>query len=152
MSSAFNGMHKIDNLVLPLPYCQLLKIIMILWVYSLPFVIAADVGLFLPVIMGLTSMAFFGLDQLGAELEGPFGVDPNDIPLLHRALAFVDDCDMMIAAAQREMAERTPSAPASAASAHAMPTPIRLPSPPPGARANANAKADPTLHHDDDDD
>lgn len=55
-------MHKIDNLVLPLPYCQLLKILMLCWVGTLPFVLAAECGLFLPAVMLLISMAFFGCD------------------------------------------------------------------------------------------
>jgi predicted membrane chloride channel (bestrophin family) len=105
LSAAYNAMHKIDNLVLPLPYCQLLKLTQLGFVFTLPFVLASDIGAFLPVVMALISMAFFGLDQVAAELEGPFGVEPNDIPLLHKGLEFVDDCDVMVSAAQHQIDE-----------------------------------------------
>jgi hypothetical protein len=75
------------------------------FVFTLPFVLASDIGAFLPVVMALISMAFFGLDQVAAELEGPFGVEPNDIPLLHKGLEFVDDCDVMVSAAQHQIDE-----------------------------------------------
>ena len=89
------GMDKIDNVVLPLPYCQLLKGFAIMWIYSLPFVLVNECGTFLPVIMALIACAFFGLDSVGAELEAPFGVDANDYPLLHWGIALAEDLDVM---------------------------------------------------------
>ena len=58
--------------MLPLPYCQLLKIFLLCWVFSLPFVIANECGHFLYGIMTLVAAAFFGLDHVGAELECPW--------------------------------------------------------------------------------
>jgi putative membrane protein len=34
-----------------------------------------------PVVVGLVSYTFFGLDALGDEIEEPFGTAPNDLPL-----------------------------------------------------------------------
>ena len=62
------GMSSVSQSVLPLPYCQLLKILMLSWVYSLPFVLAAETRLLLPFVMALISIAFFGLEQVGREL------------------------------------------------------------------------------------
>ena len=45
--------------------------------------IAAEVGWYNPPIMLLISTAFFGLDQVGAMLEQPFGVEAADVSLLH---------------------------------------------------------------------
>lgn len=42
--------------------------------------------------------------QVGAELEGPYGVDDNDFPLLHMGVALVDDLDVMLRNAQRSCA------------------------------------------------
>ena len=81
--AALQGMHRVHSVYLPLPYCQLLKIIMYAWVFSLPFVLAKEMGTFLPLIELLIALAFFGIDQVGAELEGPYGIDDNDLPLLH---------------------------------------------------------------------
>ena len=69
LCSAFNGIDKVDKMVLPLPYSQLIKIFNAMWVFSLPFVIVAECGVFTPFVMSLIAVAFFGLDQVGAELE-----------------------------------------------------------------------------------
>uniref|UniRef100_A0A7S4IGA4 Uncharacterized protein n=1 Tax=Prymnesium polylepis TaxID=72548 RepID=A0A7S4IGA4_9EUKA len=50
--------------------------------------------------MALIAIAFFGLDQVGAELENPFGTDANDFPLLHMGISLVDDLDSMMHSAQ----------------------------------------------------
>ena len=82
---AFQGMHRVHSVYLPLPYCQLLKIVMLCWVFSLPFVLVKEVGNFLPFIMFLVGISFFGIDQVGAELEGPYGIDDNDLPVSRRS-------------------------------------------------------------------
>ena len=35
-------------------------------------------------------------EQVGAELENPFGTDDNDFPLLHMGLGLVDNMDSML--------------------------------------------------------
>lgn len=47
----------------------------------LPFGLAGALGWATPVVSMLLAYAFFGLDQLGEELEEPFGLEPNDLPL-----------------------------------------------------------------------
>jgi len=32
-------------------------------------------------IVGLTSFAIFGIEEIGSEIENPFGYDANDLPL-----------------------------------------------------------------------
>ena len=93
--TAKTGIDKVDDVVLPLPYCQLLKVFQIAWVFSLPVVLVQEVGYFLPGVMLLVSCAFFGLDSVGAELEAPFGVDANDYPLLHWGIDLAEDLDVM---------------------------------------------------------
>ena len=95
LSMAKDGIDKVDNVVLPLPYCQLLKAFNLIWIYTLPFVIVAEVGTMLPLVMALIACAFFGLDSVGAELEAPFGVDPNDYPLLDWGLEISEDIDVL---------------------------------------------------------
>ena len=40
--------------------------------------------------------AFYGLDQVGAELEGPFGIDANDFSLLNDGLNLSRDLDGLL--------------------------------------------------------
>lgn len=44
----------------------------------------------------MVAIGFFGLDSVGVELEGPFGTDANDLPLLKMGAALCDDLDMMV--------------------------------------------------------
>jgi putative membrane protein len=34
-----------------------------------------------PVAAGILALALFGIDEIGVEIEDPFGYDPNDLPL-----------------------------------------------------------------------
>jgi len=47
----------------------------------LPFGLASSLGWATPVVSAVLAYAFFGLDQLGEEMEEPFGLEPNDLPL-----------------------------------------------------------------------
>ena len=103
--AAGGAIDKIDRMVLPLPYCQLLKIFQIFFVFTLPFVLAPQLGLWTPIVAAFTAIGFFGLDQVGVELEGPFGVDDNDFPLLTMGLAMCNDLDAMVRTVSRTRME-----------------------------------------------
>ncbi len=47
--------------------------------------------------------AFFGLDQLGEEMEDPFGLEPNDLPL--DALVRTIEIDQLDALGERPLPE-----------------------------------------------
>ena len=70
------------------------------WNFTLPFVIAKEVGWWNPPLMLLIALAFFGLDQVGAMLEQPFGVEAADISLLSIGAEVADDLDHMLRAAE----------------------------------------------------
>ncbi len=42
---------------------------------------AGSLGWFTPLLVVITAYTFFGLDALGDELEEPFGLSANDLPL-----------------------------------------------------------------------
>lgn len=67
----------------PLPFAYTLLLYRTAWVYCLllPFGIAASLGWLSPIAAALVAYTFFGLDALGDELEEPFGLEPNDLPL-----------------------------------------------------------------------
>ena len=97
---AFLVVHRVHSVYLPLPYCQLLKIIQMGWIFSLPFVLTKEMGILLTFITFLVAISFFGIDQVGAELDGPFGTDANDLPLLHMGISLVDDLDIVVRTAE----------------------------------------------------
>ena len=53
----------------------------------------------------LCAVGFFGLDQVGVELEDPFGVDHNDFPILSMAHALCNDLDAMVRTVSRTRME-----------------------------------------------
>ena len=102
----YNGIDKIQSMVLPLPYCQLLKLFMLFFVYSLPFVIAVHAGPWTPCITVIAAMGYFGLDEVAKQIECPFGVDENDFPMLAMGLGLVDDLDALVKSVGRPRAEQ----------------------------------------------
>ena len=106
MSASLGGVNRVDSAVLPLPYCQMLKLLLMSYVFSLPFVIVNEVGWTLPYGMVVIALAFFGLDQVSAELESPFGVDANDFPLMSMGIELADDLDVMVRGAEHVLQRR----------------------------------------------
>lgn len=73
--------ERISTTPVPFAYSLLLHRTAIIFCVMLPFALAGslDWWTLLPVL--LTAYTFFGLDALGHELEDPFGVEPNCLPL-----------------------------------------------------------------------
>ena len=44
----------------------------------------------------LAAVGFFGLDQVGTELECPFGTDCNDFPILRMGRSLCDELDAIM--------------------------------------------------------
>ncbi len=70
-------------LATPLPFAYTLLLHRCAWMFCvlLPFGLASSLGWATPVLSAVLAYAFFGLDQLGEEMEEPFGTEPNDLPL-----------------------------------------------------------------------
>ncbi|AKU97150.1 putative membrane protein [Labilithrix luteola] len=67
----------------PIPYSYTVLIHRIVAVYCslLPFGLAETIGWATPAVVLCVSYALFGLDSVGDEIEQPFGIDTNDLPL-----------------------------------------------------------------------
>lgn len=75
------GCERIMRTPVPFAYSLLLHRTALIFCLTLPFSLAGalDWWTFLPVL--LVAYTFFGLDALGHELEDPFGLEPNGLPL-----------------------------------------------------------------------
>ena len=73
--------ERILSTPLPFAYTLLLHRTAFLFCLLVPFGLAGTIGLATPVASVLLAYAFFGLDALGDQLEEPFGLEPNDLPL-----------------------------------------------------------------------
>eukprot|EP00929_Paragymnodinium_shiwhaense_P007840 TRINITY_DN111751_c0_g1_i1.p1 TRINITY_DN111751_c0_g1~~TRINITY_DN111751_c0_g1_i1.p1 ORF type:complete len:398 (-),score=53.71 TRINITY_DN111751_c0_g1_i1:161-1354(-) len=78
---AFWAMNKIDRTQFPLPYAQIVKLLLLIYVCSVPFHLVSACGNMTPFISVLVAVGFFGLDCVAEVLETPFGHSPNDINL-----------------------------------------------------------------------
>jgi putative membrane protein len=75
------GCERIQNTPFPFVYSVLLHQIVAFYCFFLTFGIFDVVGLMTPVVVMLIAHAFFGLDEIGEEIEDPFGTQPNHLPL-----------------------------------------------------------------------
>jgi putative membrane protein len=81
MGQVLSSCECIRDTPVPIAYTLLLHRMAYLFCFLLPYGFAAPLGWAAPVISMLVAYAFFGLDALGQELEEPFGVRPNSLPL-----------------------------------------------------------------------
>ena len=67
----------------PVPFGYTLLLYRTVWLYCLllPFGLANSLGWSLPVAVAMIAYTFFGFSVIGDELEEPFGLDINDLPL-----------------------------------------------------------------------
>lgn len=75
------GCERIGNTPLPYVYRVLVHQIVGVYCFSLPFGLIHTLQWFAPAVTVLVAYAFFGLDAIGEELDNPFEIDANDLPL-----------------------------------------------------------------------
>ncbi|MBX3190462.1 MAG: bestrophin family protein [Labilithrix sp.] len=73
--------ERIKSTPTPYSYSVLMHRIVAVYCGLLPFGLAESIGWVTPVVVLFISYALFGLDAVGDEVEEPFGLDPNDLPL-----------------------------------------------------------------------
>ena len=75
------GCERIAKTPLPLAYAQHTKLLVTLFCLTAPFALSDSLGWLTPVGACVLAFALFGVDEIGVEIEDPFGHDPNDLPL-----------------------------------------------------------------------
>lgn len=73
--------ERIKSTPIPFSYTVLMHRIVGIYCTLLPFGLMDTVGWATPVVVLAISYCFFGLDAIGDEIEDPFDVDVNDLPL-----------------------------------------------------------------------
>ncbi|MFC4929106.1 bestrophin family protein [Massilia sp. GCM10023247] len=73
--------ERIKNTPVPFSYTLLLHRTSYLYCILLPFGLVDSIGFMTPLVVAIVAYTFFGLDALGDEIEEPFGLSPNDLPL-----------------------------------------------------------------------
>jgi putative membrane protein len=72
---------RIKNTPIPFSYTLLLHRTAYLYCFLLPFGLVDTLEFMTPFVVAIVAYTFFGLDALGDEIEEPFGISENDLPL-----------------------------------------------------------------------
>lgn len=75
------GCERILKTPMPLAYSIHLKQLILLYCLSLPFQMVGSLQWWTGPVVALISFTLFGIEEIGIEIENPFGRDPNDLPL-----------------------------------------------------------------------
>lgn len=81
LGAAQAGCERIRGTPVPFAYTLLLHRTAYLFCFSMPLGFITALGWATPLAAAMIAYAFFGLDALGDELEEPFGLLPNDLPI-----------------------------------------------------------------------
>lgn len=81
MVDALGGCERILKTPIPLAYAIHLKQLLLIYCLTLPFQFVSQLGWWTAPTVALMSFTLFGIEEIGIEIENPFGRDPNDLPL-----------------------------------------------------------------------
>ncbi|NJN76321.1 MAG: hypothetical protein HC796_09175 [Synechococcaceae cyanobacterium RL_1_2] len=78
---SIGGCERILKTPLPLAYVIHLKQLVLIYCLLLPFQLVKDLEWSTGLFVALVSFALLGIEEIGIEIENPFGYDENDLPL-----------------------------------------------------------------------
>ncbi len=78
---AISSCERIQNTPIPLAYAIHLKQLLLIYCLSLPFQVVGQVEWLTPIIVSLVSFTLLGIEEIGIQIEDPFGRDAYDLPL-----------------------------------------------------------------------
>lgn len=81
MVDSLGSCERILKTPIPLAYAIHLKQLLLLYCLLLPFQLVGPLGWWTGLIVALVSFTLFGIEEIGIEIENPFGYDANDLPL-----------------------------------------------------------------------
>jgi ion channel-forming bestrophin family protein len=81
MVSALGGCERISKTPIPIAYSIHLKQLVLVYCLALPFQFVGSLGWFSVIAVMIISFGVMGIDEMGAEIEHPFGGGNYDLPL-----------------------------------------------------------------------
>ncbi len=75
------GCDRILTTPIPPAYVIHLNQLVLIYCLILPFQFVKDLGWWTGIFVAIVSFALFGIEEIGVEIENPFGYDTNDLPL-----------------------------------------------------------------------
>ena len=81
MVDVLGGCERILKTPIPVAYSIHLKQLLLIYCLTLPFQLVSELAWWTAPIVSVISFTVFGIEQIGIEIENPFELDPNDLPL-----------------------------------------------------------------------
>lgn len=81
MVNTLGACERIIKTPMPLAYSIHLKQLLLIYCLALPLEMVDSLTWFTGPIVALISFTLFGIEEIGSEIENPFGYEPNDLPL-----------------------------------------------------------------------
>lgn len=78
---SWGGAERIMRTPIPFAYAQHIKSFLTLFCFTAPFAMVDSMGWYTPIAAAVLAFGMFGIDEIGVEIEDPFGYDENDLPL-----------------------------------------------------------------------
>lgn len=78
---AQGGCERIQRTPMPFVYVVLIRQLLIVYLISLPLVLIAKMHFAAPLVVAVVSLGMLGIEEAGVEIEDPFGMEPNSLPL-----------------------------------------------------------------------
>jgi putative membrane protein len=91
------GAERILTTPIPFAYAQHIKAFLALFCLTAPFAMVQTMGWATPIAAAIVAFALFGIDEIGVEIEEPFGYDANDLPIDALGEAVNRDADQLVA-------------------------------------------------------
>ena len=101
MTGVAAACERIRGTPIPFSYALLLHRTAHLYCIFLPFGLVDTIGYLTPLVAAIVAYTFFGLDALGDEIEEPFGLSDNDLPL--EAICRTIEIDMRTALGEQDL-------------------------------------------------
>ena len=81
MVNNMGGMERIRFTPVPFAYASHLQLFVMIYFLALPFGLNDKFGWIAIPVMGFLTLILLGINEIGVEIEDPFGDDPNDLPV-----------------------------------------------------------------------
>jgi len=81
MIEVLGNCERIMKTPLPLAYTIHLKQLLLIYCFLLPFQLVKELGWATSAVVAVISFTLFGIEEIGLEIENPFGYDANGLPL-----------------------------------------------------------------------
>jgi putative membrane protein len=78
---ALSGCERILKTPIPAAYAIHLRQLLLIYCLSLPLLVVQGLGWWTGAVVAIVSFTLFGVEEIGIQIENPFGHDPNDLPL-----------------------------------------------------------------------